>query len=211
MSPDDFRGTADLDGDGGVDILGNSQIIFQQSLVPNIPWYIAFTSMPYSLPKGCYGAADLDGDGDLDLAGDGAWVVLNEVHPQASGDCNRNGIPDECDLITGVAMDGNQNGIPDFCENALFVRGDASIDGQISLTDVIKILSGLFFSVEPSPCPDLSDVDDSGVVDVTDAVFLLGYLFSKGPAPADPFPKCGPDPTPDGLDCGRFESSFCSP
>ena len=45
-----------------------------------------------------------------------------------------------------------------------------------------------------------ADVDDSGSVDLTDAVYLLNYLFIGGAAPAEPV-ACGLDPTGDNLSC----------
>lgn len=41
---------------------------------------------------------------------------LNETTPTAS-DCNRNGVPDSCDLASGHSEDANENGIPDACED----------------------------------------------------------------------------------------------
>lgn len=36
--------------------------------------------------------------------------------PGASRDCDGNGIPDECDVASGRALDRNRNGVPDTCE-----------------------------------------------------------------------------------------------
>jgi hypothetical protein len=44
---------------------------------------------------------------------------------------------------------------------------------------------------------DAADADDSGALDLTDAIFVLGYLFQGGSTPPAPGPKtCGPDTTP---------------
>jgi hypothetical protein len=51
------------------------------------------------------------------------------------------------------------------------------------------------------PCADAADADDSGAIDLADAIHLLSALFLGGPAPAAPFPACGTDPTEDALDC----------
>ena len=45
------------------------------------------------------------------------------------------------------------------------------------------------------------DANDDGQPDVSDAVFLLRYLFSAGAPPPAPFPESGTDQTPDGLWC----------
>jgi subtilisin-like proprotein convertase family protein len=47
---------------------------------------------------------------------------------QGQGDCNENGIPDECDIASGESTDGNNNGIPDECE---FVR-EAQVVSAVS-------------------------------------------------------------------------------
>ena len=50
-----------------------------------------------------------------------------------------------------------------------------------------------------------------GIIDnIADPVFTLEYLFIFGEAPPPPFPLCsadlgcGPDPTPDALDCDAY-------
>jgi hypothetical protein len=83
---------------------------------------------------------------------------------------------------------------------ALFVRGDADLDGMVGLTDAIRIL-GFLFQGGTAPCLDAADVDDSGQVDITDAIRLLNYLFLGDEPPPPPFPEAGPDPTEDELDC----------
>jgi len=60
---------------------------------------------------------------------------------------------------------------------------------------------------DPVPCADAADANDDGAFDISDPVFLLGFLFTLGPDPGPPFPDCGADPTGDGLDCRTF--SLC--
>ena len=49
-------------------------------------------------------------------------------------------------------------------------------------------------------CPDARDTNDDARIDLSDAVFLLTFLFLGGLPIPDPGPNvCGPDPTPDGL------------
>ena len=85
------------------------------------------------------------------------------------------------------------------------MRGDANGDKVVDVSDVITILGLLFRSVpETIGCEKAADTDDSGFVEITDAVFLLRNLFSGGagiPAPAD----CGVDPTADALACETFD------
>ena len=53
-------------------------------------------------------------------------------------------------------------------------------------------------------CEDAADVNDDGVVDLSDPVRLLGHLFLGSERPPDPFGNCGGDPTVDELDCKTF-------
>src|SRR5262245_45452204 len=67
--------------------------------------------------RGAFGVADLNGDGAPDLATlatfgplQGRLVVFLQTGSTASKDCNRNGIPNECEA------DCNQNKVPDDCD-----------------------------------------------------------------------------------------------
>jgi hypothetical protein len=84
-----------------------------------------------------------------------------------------------------------------------FRRGLVNRDSASDLSDAVAILFHLFAGL-PVSCPDAADADDSGVLDVTDAVYFLEHLFHGGAAPPAPHGACGTDPTPDpgpGLEC----------
>ncbi len=81
-----------------------------------------------------------------------------------------------------------------------FLRGDCDGDGSHSISDGVCILGYLFQSSEIG-CLDSADADDSGLLGITDAVFLLSWMFRGGADPLAPFPGCGNDPTEDKLDC----------
>ena len=49
---------------------------------------------------------------------------------------------------------------------------------------------------------DAADADDTGRLELTDAVFLLNALFLGAGTVPEPWPECGTDPTEDGLGCG---------
>jgi hypothetical protein len=68
-------------------------------------------------------------------------------------DCNGNGVPDACDIEAGRLTDADQDGVPDECE-----------DGG----------EGIFRR---------GDSNADGRVDISDAVYSLGFLFSGGAAP----------------------------
>lgn len=84
-----------------------------------------------------------------------------------------------------------------------FIRGDSNDDGIVDVSDVVHLAKWLFGVGPANPCDDAGDVNDNGALDaIDDPLFLIAYLFQNGPAPAAPFPACGPDGTGmDGLDC----------
>lgn len=96
----------------------------------------------------------------------------------------------------------------------VFLRGDVGVsgpagtlpgNGKPDITDGIRIISQLFLgNGTVFDCEKAADVDDSGSVNLTDAIYLLNALFLEGPAPTAPFPEAGEDPTPDDLECGRY-------
>ena len=89
-----------------------------------------------------------------------------------------------------------------------FRRGDVDADSARNISDALALLRGLFSAAELA-CPKSADLNDSGTIELTDAIVLLRYLFLRGPEPPQPFHACGRDPTPDGLGCGAFAA--CGP
>ena len=87
---------------------------------------------------------------------------------------------------------------------ANFNRGDTNADGQYNMADVVYLFAYLFQSGVQPVCEDACDVSDDGSIDIGDGVFLLNFLFSNGAWPQAPN-SCGPDPTPDNLDCVSFD------
>ncbi|MBI4601038.1 MAG: CotH kinase family protein, partial [Planctomycetes bacterium] len=83
-----------------------------------------------------------------------------------------------------------------------FVRGDANGDASVDLSDAVRIVLHLFAG-KAADCEDALDVDDNELLNVTDAVGLLNYLFKSGAAPRAPFPAEGTDPSGTGLGCQR--------
>jgi len=43
-------------------------------------------------------------------------IILTGPPCNFDGDCNDNGVPDDCDIASGTSLDLNGNGIPDECE-----------------------------------------------------------------------------------------------
>jgi hypothetical protein len=91
-----------------------------------------------------------------------------------------------------------------------FRRGHLGGPTALRTSDALGILSHLFPEGRPLPlsCADAADADDNGRVEIADALVILNFVHCLGPPPREPFPLCGPDPTPDGLDCVQ---SFACP
>jgi hypothetical protein len=86
-----------------------------------------------------------------------------------------------------------------------FIRGDAGGDGAVDLSDVVKVVLSIFVPAEVNlPCERSADFDDSGTLNILDALGLINYLFLEGSPPVQPFPGCGLDATPDSLGCEGF-------
>lgn len=81
-----------------------------------------------------------------------------------------------------------------------FIRGDANRNTLVELGDAVATLQ-YTVGLGSLSCLDAADANDSGAVDVSDAVYILQHLFVGGPPPPPPFPSPGLDPTSDGLDC----------
>jgi len=82
-----------------------------------------------------------------------------------------------------------------------FLRGDATGDGFLDLSDPVRTLGYLFLGTVVTECHDAMDADDSGDISISDAIFSLHHLFLGGAPPPPPFPLPGIDPTPDEIDC----------
>jgi hypothetical protein len=85
-------------------------------------------------------------------------------------------------------------------EPPIFIRGDVNGDRIISQADIFSCMKFLKDGNAPR-CADAADFDDSGVIDITDMINLVGFLYIQGRYPSEPYNQPGPDPTEDGLDC----------
>jgi hypothetical protein len=81
-----------------------------------------------------------------------------------------------------------------------FVRGDITgtepgADPVVDLNDGVDILAYLFLARSVPSCVAAADVNDNGLVELSDYTYLVNFLFNAGPAPPAPFPTAGTDPT----------------
>lgn len=82
-----------------------------------------------------------------------------------------------------------------------FVRGDITgtlpgDDPVVDLNDGVDILAFLFIGRSVPPCLDAADINDNGLIELSDYTYLVNFLFNDGPAPPPPHPAAGTDPTP---------------
>ena len=101
--------------------------------------------------------------------------------------------------VAGGAIPAESSRLFEYREGG-FIRGDVDGDGDVDITDGLRLFRALTKGVDLD-CASSADADDSGAVDITDGIHLLGYLFGGVAAPVAPFPGCGVDVTPDELGC----------
>ncbi len=96
----------------------------------------------------------------IDEDGDGNYrqAIAGSVRPISDVDCNSNGVDDLVDIGSGTSLDLNSNAVPDECE-AVCTAGYCS------------------------RCYICGDANGSGLISISDAVFLINYIFAGGPAP----------------------------
>ena len=79
------------------------------------------------------------------------------------GDCNANGIPDECEIADGSVQDYNENGIPDDCECLADVTGD----GTVAVDDLLSLIA-VWGTNNP-----IGDINYDNEVNVDDLLVLM--------------------------------------
>jgi predicted outer membrane repeat protein len=92
-------------------------------------------------------------------------------------DCNRNGVPDGCDIADGKSMDENGNGLPDECEVPP-CTADINGDGSIDVDDLVDLILNWGVCVDCA-----ADLDGDDLVGVDDLVLLI---LGWGPCPTGP-------------------------
>jgi hypothetical protein len=91
----------------------------------------------------------------------------------------------------------------------VYHRGDSDNNGQLQLTDAVRILGYLFLGGVAPTCLDAADTDGNNQLQLTDAVRILGFLFLGQVPPVSPGPPpgaCGPDNDATHLACDTYTS-----
>ncbi len=92
--------------------------------------------------------------------------------PTTGMDCNRNLVPDSCDIAAGTSLDDNSNGVPDECEGGgeVCIADFAEPFGVLDFFDVSAFLAA--FSAQEAA----ADLNSDGVFDFFDLqVFLNAF------------------------------------
>jgi hypothetical protein len=168
----------DLDLDGNPDLAvanrntGTVAVLLTSLSSPTVP-DLDRNGVPDGCDPDCNGNDTIDG---LDLlSGTSRDVDSNGVPDECQPDCDGSGLPDSYEIGQGTVPDCNGNGLPDSCDIARGTSTDANGDGV------------------PDECPPPGgrrlpgDANGDGSLDISDAVMVLGVLFT-GSAKAFP---CG--------------------
>jgi hypothetical protein len=81
-------------------------------------------------------------------------------------DCNANGNPDTCDILSGSSGDDDGDGIPDECV------GDLDGDGDVDFADLLVVLASWGPCGEPCP-PCKGDLDEDCAIGFQDLLVVL--------------------------------------
>jgi hypothetical protein len=141
--------------DYGIRTLDGQAIIYNSIICGNSPVQIEgpWEGSDNSITDIC----DDDNDG---ISNDDDNCVL--YNPDQA-DCNENGIGDVCDIADGVSEDINGNEIPDECD----CLADVVVDGEVNINDVLVTISSWGTS------GPLGDVNYDGIVDVEDLLIVI--------------------------------------
>lgn len=82
-----------------------------------------------------------------------------------------------------------------------FVRGDANGNGVLDSEDPAAEAAFVTGAVALPSCVDRLDVDDNGLLNITDVTYLAAQIVQPMPLIPAPFPDAGLDPTTDALTC----------
>ncbi len=105
---------------------------------------------------------------ETDCNSNGVWDYLELIPRGSLFDCDFNGIPDDCDIASGAAVDLNDNQVPDVCER----YGDCNSNG---VRDIFDIYEGTSSDCDNDGIPDTceDDCDGNGIADTCEILSNL--------------------------------------
>lgn len=89
-----------------------------------------------------------------------------------------------------------------------FIRGDAFADGGIDVSDVTYLVNFLYDDGIPPVPLDRADLNDNEIVNVTDFLKIMAFLFLGGAPPPAPIGSPGADPDDDLGTYGPVQAGF---
>lgn len=119
------------------------------------------------------------GGGDVGLFG------LTLTGPDGVGDCDDDGVPDDCEIAAGG--DANGNGIPDICEpfpNCATCKGDLDGNNQTVGTDIQKFTECLLAFPAVTPDCACADMDANHQINAADTGLFVDKIL--GLSDSDP-------------------------
>jgi hypothetical protein len=203
----------DVDGDGFPEVVANAETTETGRSLEIYRWPQAghARSIPIPIQPSSLALADVDSDGLLEIIpagfpgfalvhipGDSVTVYEAYSSSLAIADFDLDGA---LDVLTFILNPNVASIVFGRRAPEAFVRGDGDGDRILDLADAVIVLRRLFLGGDPLPCDGAADSTDDGVLDLADPIALLRSLFlGEMPLPP-PGPACGPDPTPDAIDC----------
>jgi Dockerin type I domain len=82
-----------------------------------------------------------------------------------------------------------------------YIRGDVNSDGQVDVSDAVRLAHALFLGDQTVDCEEAGDVNGDRSLDVSDVVGIFNFLFKGDRAPVPPYPACGTDWGAFGMTC----------
>jgi formylglycine-generating enzyme required for sulfatase activity len=200
---------ADYDDDGYLDLVTDGKL-FRNSGGSNhyLKVHLHGTGKFDATVIGAQARIDLDGK-TLTRQVEGAVGEGNQNDPRLHFGLGSHGGPVTVEIIW---PDGAVANITTEVDRTLsvrpgeFRRGDSNDDGEVDLSDAVRILRVLFLGQGKLTCQDAADSNDDGAVDTSDAIRILTVLFlGQGVIPPPGTEACGIEATEDELVCETYE------
>jgi hypothetical protein len=90
-----------------------------------------------------------------------------------------------------------------------FVRGDSNSDHKADIADAVWCINELLRHGPRTLCQRAADINDDGLYDLSDVMYLISWEFLSGPAIPPPFPECAAALGPSELECPEGSVDYC--